>query len=260
MYRELDKCTIYLLDKLKEIKNREKLLLNVIFYRFFNKFNLYEDLNIKPFEKITPTFKKQLIESFNNIKNKGLPIFNNAYLISGNKAEKKHITILNNLETLSGNINKIIELIDESKTPEESFNVLNKIPMSGPFLSCEFWTDLTYLNFFKQRWTDDDFVNIGPGAKWGLEILYNQKLNRSDQEKKLHHLSKIQEKMLDDVNNDIKWETIAYKNAFSNYPYLSLTNIEGALCEFRKYWNIKHGKGRRKFFNQENYLKDVKFS
>ncbi len=119
-----------------------------------------------------------------------------------------------------------------------------KIPLVGPFLACEIWTDLTYLDFFKQNWTDNNFVNIGPGAKWGLEIICNTKLSKKEQEEKLEHLHKIQEKLL----NTQKWKEIAYKGAFSNYPFLSITNIEGALCEFRKYYRLKSGKGRKRYF------------
>lgn len=244
MYRELDKCTIYIINKLKNIKDRKTLLLNIIFYRFFNKFNLYEDLGVEPFSEVN---KAQLAERFERIKRKGLPIFNNAYLISSGGTDKKHINILNNLEKLQ--LDKLIEMIDKSKTPEESLEVLQKIPMVGPFLACEIWTDLTYFKFFKQNWSDDDFVNIGPGAKWGLEIIYN-KLNKKQLNERLYHLHELQKQIL------TEWKKIAYKQAYSNYPFLSITNIEGALCEFRKYWNIKHGKGRRRYFRESvNYLR-----
>jgi hypothetical protein len=43
-------------------------------------------------------------------------------------------------------------------------------------------------------------------------------------------------------------ETIAYKEANSSVPFISITNMEGSLCEFRKYRNISHGTGRKKYF------------
>ena len=52
MYRELDKCTIYIINKLKNIKDRKTLLLNVVFFRFFNKYMLYENLKIKPLSPV----------------------------------------------------------------------------------------------------------------------------------------------------------------------------------------------------------------
>src|SRR3989338_4341272 len=115
-----------------------------------------------------------------------MPIFNNAYLICSGGKGVKHVNVLNGLVELD--IKNIINQIDESKTPEESFAVLTNLPLVGPFLACEFWTDLTYFKFFKQKWSDDDFVNIGPGAKWGLEILYHSKLGKKEQEAMLDYL------------------------------------------------------------------------
>ena len=46
--------------------------------------------------------------------------------------------------------------------------------------------DLTYFNFFKQKWTENYFVNIGPGAKWGLELIYEKKLSNKEQLEKIN--------------------------------------------------------------------------
>lgn len=238
MYRELDKCTVYILNKLKNIKDRKTILLNTIFFRFFNLSGLYEMLNIQPFEELTPKIKETLTSSFNSLKSQGKPIFNNAYLISsGTKGLPKHISILEILSNL--NLSDIISQIDNSKTPEESFNILKQIPMIGPFLACEIFTDLTYFKFFKQSWNDNNFVNICPGAVWGLEIIYNKSLSPKEQSNYLKHLYNLQFQTLPEINKTlnykIPWKTIAYKKAFSNFPFLSITNLESALCEFRKY-------------------------
>ncbi len=251
VYRELDKCTLYILDKLKDIQDRKKIFINIVFYRFFNQFNLYEKLGIEPFDSINEPTRVKLLATLDRIQNEGNPIFNNAYLISsGQKDKKKHHSIIDNLSKLP--VRNLIEELDQSKIPEESLSIIQKIPMVGPFLACEIWTDLSYLKFFKQKWNDNDFVNIGPGAKWGLEIISAKKLNKKEQQEKLNHLYKVQKEFLDNINEDLdeprSWKEIAYKKAFSNYPFLSITNIEGSLCEFRKYWNIKNGKGKRRYF------------
>ena len=241
VYRELDRCTMYILKKLQDVKDREKLLLNIIFYRFFNQDKLYENLEIEPFEKLP---KKKLSKSFSKRKAEGKTLFNNAYLIaSGGKNQAKHISVLESLEKV--NVKETVEEIDSAKTPRESLEVLQKIPLVGPFLACEIWTDLSYFNFFKQGWNDNDFVNIGPGAKWGLEIISKKRLGKKEQEEKLSMLYHLQRDYLDVP----EWKKIAYKEAFSNYPFLSITNIEGSLCEFRKYWRLRSGKGKRRYFN-----------
>jgi len=254
VYRELDKCTIYLIELLKKITDRQTLLINIIFYRFFNQDNLYERLEITPFTKISANKKKEITKGFFLMRQRGECLFNTAYIISpGSSTDPKHISILNHLEIVSLNLDKIIKKIDSCSTPEQTFQILiDSIPLVGPFLACEIWTDLTYFNFFKQPWTDNDFVNIGPGAKWGLEIMHNQKLKTSEQQQQLTHLYRIQKDILPTIHQTMgknePWQHIAYKKAFTNYPFLSITNIEGALCEFRKYTNLSKGKGRRRYY------------
>ncbi len=166
VYRELDKGTRYIISKLYG-QDRKITFLNLVFYRFFNQFNLYEKIGIKPFEELP--FEK-LSEIFE--KSSG-PIFNSAYIIASQKGCKWK-NVLNSLKEVSENLDCYLAEIDSSKTPEESFEVIKKIKLVGDFLAYEIWTDLPYFRFFKQGWTDDSFVNIGPGAKWGLEILYGK--------------------------------------------------------------------------------------
>lgn len=255
MYRELDACTIYIMQKLRNIKDRQTLLLNFVFYRFFNQRNLYEDLNIEPFNQLNEEIKKQLLFSFEERKQQGSTLFNNAYLISsGKEGQKKHISIINNLQKIDWQ--SLIKRLDCAENPEKSLQVLQTIPMVGPFLACEIWTDLSYMRFFKQGWTDNDFVNIGPGAKWGLEILAGKKLSKKEQQEILNHLHKLQETVLpmiyQELHQHLSWEEIAYKEASSNVPFLSLTNIEGALCEFRKYNRLHQGLGKRRYFSPQS--------
>ena len=253
VYRELDKCTLYILNKLKSIDDRRKIFFNVVFFRFFNRTNLYEDLGIKPFLTLDLGLKNKIIYGFKEKEEKGLSVFNNAYIISSNKkGEKKYKTVINIIEKLSGNVESLIAEIDKSKTPDESFEVIKKIPLVGSFLANEIWTDLTYFRFFKQGWTDNDFVSIGPGSKWGLELVYGRKLKRKDEMQKLRCLYNLQNDVLLNVNKSLgekdSWGRIFYGGAFSNIPYLSITNIEGSLCEFRKYLNLKRGIGRRRYY------------
>jgi len=251
-YRELDKGTQYIINKLKTEKSRETIFQNVVFYRFFNKFNLYEDLDISLIENWNKERIKELIKRFDYLRSQGKTIFHDAYLISGNKTkEPKHIFILKVLESSFSNkkTKEIIKGIDNCKTPEESMQVIKKIPKVGDFLAYEIWTDLTYFNFFKRKWTDNDFVNIGPGAKWGLELIYEKKLSNKEQLEKINHLHKVQKQFLEKIKkNKLSWKDISYKDCFTNSPYLSLRNIEHSLCEFRKYLRLKEGKGKKRYY------------
>lgn len=246
VYRELDKGTTYIIDKLKVISDRKVILLNIVFYRFFNKFGLYENLEIPLLGEINVETTNLLKNRLSGIKNQGKPIFNDAYLIAGKKGEEKYVSVVNSLSWLWENIDKLIAGIDNCKTPEESFEIIKEIPLVGNFLAYEIWTDLTYFRFFKQGWTDNDFVNIGPGASWGLKIIYG-KLKKKEELEKIKHLHAIQKEYL----NNKQWLEISYKDTFSNKPFLSLRNIEHSLCEFRKFYNLSRGKGKRRFFTAD---------
>jgi hypothetical protein len=243
VYRELDKGTDYIIKKLNGL-DRKKIFLNVVFYRFFNQYNLYEKLKIQLFEKLPLMELSEKFEKSNG------PIFNSAYIISSQKGCKWR-NVLNSIKQVSDNIDSYLSGIDNAKTPDESFEVIKNIKLVGDFLAYEIWTDLTYFNFFKQGWSDDDFVNIGPGAKWGLELIYG-KLPKKELEQKIYYLRKIQKDYL--VGEE--WKKIAYKNS-NCYPFLSIRNIEHSLCEFRKYWNISKGVGRRKNFSPISKPKDL---
>jgi hypothetical protein len=253
-YRELDKGTQYIINKLKTEKSREIIFQNIVFYRFFNKFNLYEDLDISTIKEWNKETTKELIKRFDYLRSQGKTIFNDAYLISGNKTkEPKHVFILKQLEySFSDNkVKELIKEIDNCKTPKESMQVIKKIPKVGDFLAYEIWTDLTYFNFFNQKWTDNDVVNIGPGAKWGLELIYEKKLSNKEQLEKINHLHKVQKQFLEKIKkNKLSWKDINYNDCFTNVPYLSLRNIEHSLCEFRKYLRLKEGKGKKRYFKK----------
>lgn len=251
MYRELDRCTQYIVKKLSGITDRHALLLNIVFYRFFNLFELYEMLEIEPMYKMDEQQAKILIRRFDLLKQSGKVIFNNAYIISpGAQKIPKHIAILHTITQV--NFDDLIQKMDASASPKESFDVLLQIPLAGPFLAGEFWTDLTYFHFFQQGWTDNDFVSIGPGAKWGLKILYGA-MTPKEYLQKLRHLHTVQQEALPTIHESLQeklpWKNIAYKQAESNVPFLSLTNMEGALCEFRKYWNLRQGRGRKRYYH-----------
>ena len=253
MYRELDRCTAYLMDKVRALPSRRAQLFNIIWFRFFNADQVYELLGITPFTEYSQAIADDTAKRFERLKASGHTMFNTAYVVSpGPSKEPKHRTILNNLVGVWQDMDQYIADIDASATPEVAFNRLCHVPLAGPFLACEFWTDLAYLHFFPRVWTDDDFVNIGPGAQWGLSIIFGDALPLSQYMGKLRELRVLQQQYLPTLHThagtELPWETIAYHDALSNYPYLSLTNVEGALCEFRKYWNLSHGKGRRRKF------------
>jgi len=239
MYRELDASTRALMGRLNRCRNRREQVLNIVFFRFFNLRRLYEDLGIDLFRQEETDV---VLAGFERMRRKGQPIFNNAYIISpGHDERPKHVTILEHLKALD--VPDLVARLDGAPTPEAAHEILMTIPCVGSFLAGEIWTDLASVGFFRQGWTDNDFVAIGPGAAWGLDLLVGRKLTAGEREEPLRRLHIAQGSMLPDA-----WRDIAYMEAGSNMPFLSLTNMEGALCEFRKYTNLSQGKGRRRYY------------
>jgi hypothetical protein len=255
-YRELDKGTIYLIDELAPYQNdRRKILFNVTAYRFFNCYGFFEKIGeIMNPDKYDAYF---FIKKLDELIAKGEDIYNHAYVVCPYKIkpdyrpEDKHVQIAFILETLKEKLDRLIAEIDLASVPKESFIALKQIPAVGNFLAYEIWTDLTYFKFFKQGWTDNDFVNIGPGARWGLNILIGKDTQKPlfPEEKYLKLIYSLRDEMkeaLAKLGLLEEWMKIAYQKAYSNFPFLSIRNIEHSLCEFRKYWRIKNRKFCRK--------------
>lgn len=79
-YRELDKGTIYLIEKIKFIKNdRRKVLFNVVAYKFFNIYGFFEKIG----GLLDPTNYNPyiFIKILNKLITKREDIYNPAYVV-----------------------------------------------------------------------------------------------------------------------------------------------------------------------------------
>lgn len=254
VYRELDKCTKYLIEKLKDIKDRKTIFLNVFTFRHFNYYGFFDDIGI-----IEPGFdEKKIIDILDKVK-KRKKVFNGAYVIHPistivpkespfyNRRKEKHIQMVYLTKYVDEKLDQILEDVYKSESPDDAHTLLMKIPSISDFMAYELWTDLTYFDFFKQGWNDNDFVNVGSGAVWALNLLYekddNKNLIKSYDwyKKRTEYLRDYMNEYLEQYGLLDEWIDIYYENAYSNKPYLSIRNIEHSLCEFRKYWRIKNG-------------------
>lgn len=256
VYRELDKCTRHLIENL-DTKDRKTIFLNVFIFRHFNYYGFFDDIGI-----IEPGFdEKEIISKLDRIR-KRKKIFNEAYVIHPistivpkdspfyNRRKEKHVQMVYLTKYVDERLDDILDNIDSSETPEDVHTFLMKIPNISDFMAYELWTDLTYFGFFKRGWTDNDFVNVGSGAIWGLNLIsFNKDTNELQRSKKyyeriIYNLRDNMKEYLDRLGLLDTWMEIYYRDAYSNVPFLSLRNIEHSLCEFRKYWRIKFGRGR----------------
>lgn len=239
-YRELDKGTKYIIDRvINTDMDFDDKILNIVAYRFFNKYGFFEDIldnNYLSVDKFDFKFYEEILD--NKIKEK-VGLYNPAYVISQAVINKqygkrgKHIQILFALQALVEDLKRGFGIgLKAENYPQEAFNRLKSILLVGPFLAYELYCDLSYCK--ESRYSDNDFVNIGPGAYAGLVILTGKEdISFEDQISLCYYLRDNQSKYLPNG-----WYDISYKEAYSNAPYLSIRNVEHSLCEWRKFTNI----------------------
>jgi len=150
------------------------------------------------------------------------------------RPHEKHFQILLSCRDLFGN--GALDLRDEWGA-DELFNYL-QFPGGhgiGEFLSFQIMLDLSYCPAFKIHGLED-FAYVGPGAEGAMDYLRGGKCADYLNELKLLHVF---------LKGYFKLQKI------TGYD-LSITDVEACLCEFRKYINLRDGKGRRRYYKGAN--------
>lgn len=125
---------------------------------------------------------------------------------------------------------KLMKVMRESTSMKSVWENIRSLPGVGPFIANEILLDLTYSDKFFTYQPEEDFVNVGPGALVGLELMYG-KLTALEAEIKIHVLRERQDKFLPE-----------------DFPKLKLCNVQFAMCEFRKYIALQNGGGKSRRF------------
>lgn len=226
IFRELDTGTKLITNL--EFETKAETLTNIIAYRFFNRNDHFDRIGIIRLK----TFNlEKYIEILETEKQKG-PITHDAYLTHGS-----HIDKANRIQWVIENSEKLLNSLDNKNSPEESFNTLLEINGVGKFLAYQIWLDSSYHKL--HNWNGNDYVVIGPGSKTGLDIMTgnNEKKKDSWYEDAMYKLRDIQHEV---------YPKIGYTE-YKDYT-MTLDSIEHALCEWRKYYNLKAGKGKKRIY------------
>jgi len=233
IYRELDRGTLFYLNNIAEEPDSKNLIFKTYVYRLINTIKIFEDLGIpelKGFNAYTYT------EQLRKYKEEHGKIFNPAYRIFGTfgRGDGDAISELNKtLTELVGTINGIEEAVFKGRGMREAWLGLQEVYRVGPFIAYEIICDLLYTK--RLPYQENDFANAGPGALWGLEIIFGKE-GRKDPDKHMRLLLKFQDNYLP-----------------AGYPgrRLNLRDIESSLCEFRKYYNLSSGKSHGRLCNPQ---------
>lgn len=259
VYRELDGGTIEISKYLKQPLSAEQKLFNIVAYRFFNRRDTIENLFGGLLSEQNFDFKS-LEKRFDAKKQEG-NIFSNAYLITAHaynpeyRPQDKHVQILLMLNDLRFKLKDIIKSLRES-SPQDGIKIIaENVPMAGPFLSGQILLDATYAENIV-RYTSNDFLIVGPGAHWGLNIICGRTLGKKEADAECRKLWQMQPQAFAELKRFTgkDWNTVRWQNErYCGGKYLSLHDIQNSLCEFRKYWRLKHGENaKRRYYKAQN--------
>ncbi len=142
------------------------------------------------------------------------------------------------LEKLNLEFDGLIHGIQAAKTLEEVSYCLKQVYGIGPFLSLQIYRDLILAQ--QIPFNDDEWVEIGPGAKLTLlELFGKPAASLAFQRNIIRHLADGQISQLD-VRGWAEFET----------AYLTICDIEHCLCEYGKYSKLRLNRGRRRYYRR----------
>lgn len=255
VYRELDACSQHLIEHV--IKNPalsvSDKVFNIILYRRFNVRNFYTDIIKNPVYADKFDFDG-LVFSVDEYRKTGGKVFNDAYIICQryytDKTRKwdKAYQQLAMMRDLAKNWTTLFYRIEKAKTMKDAWKTLESdIPLTGPFLAQQYLTDITYVKGIGKKWDKNSFCSVGPGAKPALDWM-SYRLKGKTYEEKCHDLWRNQSYWFRrlEQNTGLKWGRVYYRQAYHRGIWLSLSNIQNCLCEFRKYTKLKTGQVQRK--------------
>lgn len=255
VFRELDKGT-KIIQEQYDLLDRIDFLFNVFIYRIFNRKDLFVN-NVLPL-KVADFDRIDFVRKMEEFRSKTGTIFSDAYLTCSKSFYRgvaaeigvKYIQFSYVIEDIHRVIHDLHDSLYGCNIPERALSLISQFNMIGGFLSYQIFLDLCEPGYLGL--TENDYFMIGPGAETGLTFV----MNREDKdnyprykelEEALIELYDSQEKYLDSD----EWRSITFSGSVC-HPYLSLSAIEFCLCEFRKYNNLKTGKGKRRLYRAPN--------
>ena len=243
VYRELDRVTRHLITRVLEPTESwpaEDRLFQVLLYRAFNLPETYEILEVNRALRPWNPKKAQAVLLARHAT--GMKVFTGAFLVNGlqqqgqatwSKPGGKIRLWVDRLTRIYYERRGIWEGLVEAEATrkhdarqgwQQAHKVLAALPGYGNFLAYEALVDLCYEPRVL-RFSEDDWVNVGPGAKMGLAFLLAKR--PAVWETPLFHLWGHQTAMQQQVGVRVRG------------PLLTLRNVEHVLCEYSKYRRMK---------------------
>lgn len=161
------------------------------------------------------------------------------------------------IPTLHKRLLELIELVQNSETPEEIIEFLKGLPAVADFIAHEFYQDFTYIARYTDRkfmkFDQNDFTNVGPGASVGIRLIYPNLKTAKEQKQAIYWLRDAAEEWLEKIGKEkgvkmpfLYWDKTKKEYYINDKCNITLHQIEMWLCEFQKYWKMIIGKGKQR--------------
>lgn len=259
--RDLDRGTIVvikeILSKLDDpcddiVQRKKEVILNIMVYRVFIRYETWKLIGYIPLDEWETRWKKSK-SAIRKRRDSGLPVFHGAYFVNGLKSANpdkvnNHDKVENAMcmcDNFYAFLDDIYEFITNNNM-KDCIEYLQTLPAVGSFnayeYACDFALASRYTSQSLVNWTDDAYVNVGPGNKRGIDYIFQKSGNLSDIEKNIYIRATWEHYM----------KYYGYYDRFmSQLPEcmggkINLRVVEHDLCEFQKYMKVKTSTGRCK--------------
>ena len=267
LYRELDRSSQYLINNIirDESNSLKNIVWKIIVYRMFNSPEAFKALSfiwkagIPDYEDYEND-KDKFVDVVDAIKATGGKLFTSAYIISSSLTPgetREHCYTKVVMPAIHKNIDKIMDICLLAENPEDIIKVLRNLPCVEKFIAHELYSDLIYINKYSKyqifSFDANSFTNVGPGSSLGIRLIYPAYNNAKEQLQGIYRLLSIAEEQLKLAEQRkgesmpyTEWNTELGRYVITDKFNLTLSQIEGWLCEFSKYWKMYISKGKQR--------------
>ncbi|KAL3776597.1 hypothetical protein HJC23_005797 [Cyclotella cryptica] len=236
IYRELDRGTTYFRGNLIRHRTRwdssdcgagynlEEVLWDSLCYRLVNKIETFDRFGSIPHRGEWKAFVNETLQPLWTSEE---TVFTGAHQTVG---KDRYLHTMNSLwENDGAFVKELAVQISTAADIKSCYSSVLRVKNVGKFLAWQVVCDLIEAKAI--RFTEDEWVKLGPGAIKGLNVIYGGSLNKSPEPlEKAVFLREIQHKVYEAL--EISFPRFIGRD-------ITLKNIEHSLCEFCKYKNDK---------------------
>lgn len=266
--REHDKETKWVIENICQLPEDSmswaSKMCNIILFRMFNKSETCRHFMPIDFDKGVNWTK--ITEYFESVP-KDYVFFTNAFITGGLKMAcckqlgyvsayknpehglKPEYAVVRYVESLYHE--EELVALGNCTTAQEFFNCLQTIPGIAYFLAYQIFVDYTYCS--ESLWSENEFVAAGPGAKRGLDLVFENKDGMTYEECLFW--------LRDNWKIICNWLQLPWNpdEIFQDLPeedrYMNVMSLQNCHCEISKYIRAVTGTGRPR--NKYHYKGDV---